>query len=142
MEVLVSMVILMSSLLAMIGLWFFNYNITEDHGSQNFALNIARRTLEESKNIGFTGLPEGTFSVYTDANGNPQGATQQADSKFRVSIQVASTAFSYDQNGNPVGPAPNALRKLDIKVFDLKELQGGQPRLVAQTGTLFARSGV
>lgn len=141
-EALVSVMIIMSSLLAMIALWFVNYNLTQDHGSQNFALNIARRTLEESKNVGFNGLPEGTFNVYTDANGNPQGGSELVDSKFHVTISVVSTSYSYDQNGNIIGPAPMALRKLDIKVFDLEELSGGNPRLIAQTGTLFVRSGV
>lgn len=141
-EALVSVMIIMTSILAMVGLWHFNYNLTQDHGSQNFALNLARRTLEEAKNVGYYGLPEGTLTRYTDANGNVQGATEVADSKFRLVISVVSTALSYDANGNVVGPAPTARRTLDIRVFDLEELQAGQPRLIAQTGTFFVRSGV
>ncbi len=141
-EALVSVMIIMSSILAMVGLWFFSYNLTHDHGSQSFALNLARRTLEESKNVGFYGLPEGSLTRYTDANGNVQGSTELPDSKFRLTISVVSSSYSYDQDGNIIGPGPTALRKLDIQIFDLEELSGGQPRLLAQTGTLFARSGV
>jgi prepilin-type N-terminal cleavage/methylation domain-containing protein len=141
-EVLVSVAILAMSLLAMMSLWAFNYNLTQDHGTQNYGLNLARRVVEDSKLGGFYALPEGEFTIYADAEGGIQGGAAQADSQFRVVVTVASDRLFLDQEGNVIGPADNAIRQLTVSVFDLQEVTGTTPRLVARTGTFFARSGV
>ena len=133
-EVMVSSMILALSLLAALSLYGFSMNLIDKTGDEGVAYNIARKSLENARQLGFSGanLPDGTTTRYYDSLGNNEAGSDFSTSRFRSVRTVLS-----DKVNSAGLPAPNAIRSVVIEVYYSK---GGS--LVERTGTLLVRSGV
>ena len=139
-EVLVSSLILSLSILAALSLYGFSMNMITRTGDEGVAYNIARRALENARQLGFktidgggnVSLPDGTITLYYDSLGADESATK-GTRKFKMVEVVTSTVHVVGTNI----PAPDALRTVKITV---SYADSGEQ--IEQTGTVLVRSGV
>lgn len=134
-EALISMVILATSMLAIMSLWSFSMNMATANQDQGQAYNLSRRTVEDLKAQGFDIAPEGEVVRYYNSVGVGGGTTQASDSVFKVVQTITSDKFTTTPTGTR--PANNALRSVLIRVYKLPD-----DEVLIETGTSLVRSGV
>ena len=136
-EVLVAMLILVVSLMAMMGLWRVNMQLTEKHADTTQAYNIGRHMMERTKRQGFQVVPEGSTVFYFDANGGSEAGSQADHHKFKVTVVVTSDFVSINGTTGVASPSPDSVRDVVVTVV---RISGNVVERV--TGTILVRSGV
>ena len=137
-EVLVSVLILVMSILAMMSLWSANMSLTEKHGDSTQAYNLGRRVIEQVRLLGFYAVPEGETVLYFDADGGQGSSTESPGiHKFRVTLNVLSDKLSINGETGAVRPSAEAVRNVKLTVV---RIRGN--RVERTTGTILVRSGI
>jgi Tfp pilus assembly protein PilV len=137
-EVLASVAIIALSLLAALSLYGFSLGMTEKTADEAISYNLARKSLENARQLGFSylNLPEGTTNLYYDSMGNNPSAAQTSVHKFKLTRAVSSDKYTTLADGT-VRPSDTAVRTVIIEVRRIKDTQ-----LLHQVATHLVRSGV
>ena len=137
-EVLVSSLILALSLLAALSLYGFSMNMIDKTGDEGVAYNLARRSLEDARQLGFNylNLPDGTSTKYYDSVGANENGSTFATARFRMDRVVASDKMT-TVSGGGTHPSDTAIRTVVVTVTDVRNNE-----VVENTGTILVRSGV
>ena len=127
-ELLVALLILGVSLIALVGLWGFGFNVTGDSQDLAVAYSVARQEIERAKNMTYFFLPEATWTSSYDGLGNP---TTEADPHFVAAVTVHTFL---DANGEL---NTGCLREMSVTVT-----ARDQGQAVFETLTYLTRGGV
>jgi len=128
-EVLVAGVILSIGILAISRLWIVTHGLTISTDDKGIAYNLGRLAIEQTKLAGFESAPEGSATVYYDAN---QNATTESQARFAVTRTITtSPAIS------GAAPDPSAIRTVTVTVTHLATNQ-----VLYQTDTYLVRAGI
>lgn len=138
-EVLVSTIILVVCLLAAISLFGFSMKLVDKTGDEGVAYNIARKCLEDVRQMGFSGtnIPDGTVTTYWDSKGNKLNAAGST-ARFILVRKVTSDKTSTTSTGTQ--PADDAIRSVEVNVYYYPTISVNTR--IEQTGTILVRSGV
>lgn len=140
-EVLVATMILVLSILAAMSLFGFSMKLVDKTGDEGMAYNIARRGVEQARQLGFSGvnLPDGTYTRYyeavqraNDTSYLGEVASPTSTTRFKM-VRTVST----DKKNSLGQPADNAIRTVKVEVFYYPSNEK-----IDETGTLLVRSGV
>ncbi len=133
-EVLVAALIVGTGLAAMVSSWYFSFNMTGQSTDKSVAYSLARQTLENVKETGFSNtaeIPSSSPQVnYYDALGNNQNSNTSA-ARYKTTLTVVSSQL----NGNV--PAPTAIRTVSIVVAST--LNG---KTICQINTYLVQAGI
>jgi prepilin-type N-terminal cleavage/methylation domain-containing protein len=146
-ELLAAMAILGVSLAALISLWSFGFNVTKDSQDTAVAYSIARREIEQVRNIGFSSLPRGWSNAKTGQPNQPgklgQGYDYDAESQTWVPTTSATPHFmAYAQVDPSDSVDPNTVSEGSLRLVRVRVWQREGNRLVVQTESYLTREGV
>ncbi len=105
--------------------------LVQKTGDEGVAYNLARASVEDAREQGFTNLTEGTTTTYYNTVGKSPTSTP-ATTGFKVVRSVVSDKISSG------GPAPDAIRTVTVLVYLLPTTSA----TIEQSGTYLVRSGV
>src|SRR5579862_7220343 len=116
-EVLVASGLAVTSLAAMVSMWYFAARMTLQTNNKAIAYVLARQTMENIKETGFTNTAEAPSSapvVHYYDSGETLRDSNTTLATFRVSTTVVSDIPL--AGSNPVQPDPTALRTVTVTV--------------------------
>ncbi len=128
-ELLVALLILGVSLLALVGLWGFGFNVTRDSQDMAVAYNVARQEIERAKNMSYLFLPEATWATSYDGLGHV--STTESPPHFVATVTVHTLP---DANGEL---NTRCLREVTVSVT-----ARDQASAMFETRTYLTRGGV
>ena len=91
-EALIASLIMASSVMAMISLWNFTFNLTVKADNVGAAYMVGRHAMERVKLAGFDYAAEGATTLYYDQQGGSESATQGAQHRMRMVTNIVSDA--------------------------------------------------
>ena len=127
-ESLVASLIMASSVMAMISLWYFTFGLTVKSDNVGAGYTVGRRAMERVKLSGFEYAPEGATTLFYDLQGGSESAAQSTKHRMRAVTTITSDA-GY--------PSYDAARKVVITVTLLSTGQ-----TVYQTGATLTKRGI
>lgn len=117
-EVLVASSVCVFCLSVMVQLWSFSMSMSVQANDKAVAYNLARQTLEQVIETGFTNTPEATslspMVHYFDINLNNMDGSS-ASARYKVSTTVVSSSLI--SGSNPATPTTTALRLVTVTVI-------------------------
>lgn len=130
-ETLVATAIVTVTMLGTVGILVNVGTLTSRTSERSTAMSLARRGIEEAKDLGFANLAEGTITRYYDVNGSGglTTATPSTD-QFKVATAVSSDALSGGV------PTQTALRTVTVTVS-----RASDNTVLEKTGTYLAWGG-
>ncbi len=127
-EALVATLIVSVSLMALVTLWRFGFDLTSKTDDVGVACNVARHEMERVKLQGFDNAQDGTTTTYYTAQGAAQTGPG-ASNRFQATTTV-TTYGAY--------PSYDATRTVTITVVSLLPT----PVTLYHTGTELTKSGI
>lgn len=109
MDTLAASLIITVAMVGSVGVFFNVLNLTQRTVEASTASNLARRTIEDAKVLGFDDLADGSTTRYYNTNGGV--LSNSTGASFKVTQTV--TTDTYDSDGTP---ADSALRTLLVTV--------------------------
>jgi len=138
MEVLFASLIVAVCIIGVVSMWAFAMNTTRGTDNSGAGYQIARRTLEKYKSMGFYNAPEAAagspITFYYDVDGGGESASSTGK-YFRAETTIVSDILE-TKNG-VTSPADNAVRAVIVTVYRVSD-----NRQMFKSGTLLARSGI
>jgi Tfp pilus assembly protein PilV len=129
-ETLIASLIVTITLFGAVALFGAAYTQNNLTAEDSIAAAIAKREIEEAKNLGFLNLPEGETTSYFDAYGEGGGTTKLATSVYAATLDVDSTALS--------GSAPTTAA---LRVVTVTVKRASDNAVLETTGTYLAWGG-
>ncbi|WP_227625120.1 type IV pilus modification PilV family protein [Fimbriimonas ginsengisoli] len=129
-ETLIATVIVTVAMLGAVGIFMSVATLSANTAQASTAETIARRAIEEAKNLGFANLPEGSTTRYFDINGAGGATSTSPTDRFKVVTTVSSDVIS----GGVVDKT--ALRTVIVTVISTTD-----NKTLETTGTYFAWGG-
>ena len=127
-EALIAVVIMFTSVAAMVSLWDFSFRMTTNADNEGVAYTIGRHETERIKQSGFDFAPEGSYTTYYSALGVAHSVQQDGD-RFRVTTTVTSMG-AY--------PSYDSTRTVTVTVVSLLP----KVETLYRTGTLLVKAGI
>jgi len=129
MDVLAATLIITVAMVGSIGVFFNVMTLTSRTVEASTASNLARRTVEDAKILGFDDLPDGTTTKYYSLSGAALSSSTGAS--FKVVMAVTTDVF--DSDGTP---SDKALRSMLVTVT-----RQSDSTVLETTGTYLAKGG-
>jgi Tfp pilus assembly protein PilV len=129
-ETLVATVIVTVAMLGSVGIFMSTATLTSRTTEASIAATLARRGIEEAKNLGFANIPEGSTVRYYDVNGLGGATSTSTTDRYKVVTSVTSDSIT----GGVV--AQTALRTVIVTVQ-----RKADNSTLETTGTYFAWGG-
>ena len=104
-------------LMAIVSVFGFAYQVTQNTDDQHAAYNFARDSIEQVRLQGFYNANEGTTTTYYNADHSGPNPTQGANARFKVVTKVLSDRFTTTSSGT--FPAYDAIRTVTVTVTNL-----------------------
>jgi type II secretory pathway pseudopilin PulG len=93
-ETLVATAIITVAMLGSVGVFMGTATLTARTTEAATAATLARRGIEEAKNLGFANLVEGSTVRYYDVNGGGGAFTTATTDRFKVTTTVTSSSIT------------------------------------------------
>lgn len=91
-EALIASLIMASSVMAMISMWYFTFGLTVKADNVGAAYTVGRHAMERVKLAGFDYAAEGTTTLYYDQQGGSESTAQGAQHRMRMVTTISSEA--------------------------------------------------
>ncbi len=127
-EALIASLIMASSVMAMISLWNFTFNLTVKADNVGAAYTVGRHAMERVKLAGFDYATEGVTTLYYDQQGGSESANKGAQHRLRMVTNIVS---------DPGYPSYSAVRTVIITVTVLNTGQ-----TLYTTGATLTKKGI
>ena len=127
-EALVATLIMALSIMAMISLWNFTFNLTVKADNVGVAYAVGRHAMERVKLAGFEFADEGATTLYYDRLGGSESAARSAQHRMKAVTSINS-GLGY--------PSYNASRAV---VITITQLNTGE--MLYKTGATLTKKGI